>query len=202
MDEDRPIREKRKRYVFKRLFCKDKPQKSQRKIRRDDRIEGENLKNSKEIELLKEEIEKLKKGLKSLQAQVSHLLSQAQQQEEKEQIEKQPEIKSDLPPSQLGEIIETIYVSRIDREGNIAIRNKLNRNDAVFELQVKDNQAELFPLPEQHLYLIMQKQVLIEPIFNVSGSGDSGLTVIAPAKYELRGDNLWRIAYKGEIEIN
>lgn len=95
--------------------------------------------------------------------------------------------------------IETYFVRRMGTNGNIEIRNKIDKSEALFELVVLDNKAELRPLSEQSAYLILQQKYLLEPVFNVSGSGQL-INCIKPAEYELQ-ENVWTIKIKGNVNL-
>ena len=94
---------------------------------------------------------------------------------------------------------ETYYVRRMGTNGNIEIRNKIAKGEALFELVTLNNKAELRPLSEQSAYLIMQQKYLLEPAFNVSGSVPQ-INCIEPAKYEQQ-ENVWSVKTKGSVNL-
>jgi len=124
---------------------------------------------------------------------------------EKKHSSQQPDttVKGGVPqPSpQQSQQSQTYYISRIENDNSLKAKKTTLRQDALYELKTTGNNATLSPLQERSVYLIMQQKRMLEPIFTVSGTGNSGLTVTVPAKYKRQDDNVWNMDKKGEVEL-
>ncbi|MDR1707395.1 MAG: hypothetical protein LBR46_05260 [Prevotella sp.] len=106
---------------------------------------------------------------------------------------------SPIPENKEPKPVEVHYIRRMDTSGNIEIRAKIDKSEALFELTTQGNTAQLRPFATQSSYLIMQQKYLLEPAFDISGAGQV-IEIKTPALYEL-DEGMWRVKNKGKINL-
>jgi hypothetical protein len=109
----------------------------------------------------------------------------------------QPALSGALPASQ------KYYLRTPKSDASFEVNNRISREDCFFEMKTQagnSSRADLIPLVEKSAYLIMQRQLFLEPIFEISGNGNRRIEVDAPAKYGLQ-DNIWILLNKGRLRL-